>query len=320
MISRERVIRAIKLEGPDYPPVFMFNRDKELSDVASCGFGCAASFVQDVPYRTEWGYILKPHKGTMGQPEEAPLAGGWENWDSFKPPNGSDPSRLAPLAEFIKANPDRFKTVGLGLTGFNSASFIRGMTDFMEDLYLEPERIRDLLDVVFGFECDVIRLVCENCPEIDGFEFYDDWGTQNGLLVSPNMFRELFAPYYAEQFKLIHSYGKYVFFHSCGNVWDIIPDLIECGADILNLNQPDVFGLERLGEQFGGKVCFACPVDHQTVAITGNDQEITDYVKRLNSSLGSYNGGWIGVLEDYACCGMSESAYQSIKRNMFARG
>jgi hypothetical protein len=103
-----------------------------------------------------------------------------------------------------------------------------------------------------------------------------------------------------------------VYFHCCGQIYDIIPDLIEIGVDILNLNQPDLFGVEKLGRDFGGKVCFNCPVDHQTVAIHGSRGEIFDYVRRLNDHLGRFNGGFIGYIEEYGSIGMSGENFESI--------
>ena len=88
-------------------------------------------------------------------------------------------------------------------------------------------------------------------------------------MIQPELWRQFFKERYREQFQLAHSLGMKVFFHSCGQVYDIIPDLIEIGTDLLNLNQPDLFGIEKLGQEFGGRVCFVCPVDHQTVAIHG---------------------------------------------------
>jgi uroporphyrinogen decarboxylase len=214
------------------------------------------------------------------------------------------------LKEIIEKNPDRYILGGLGITGFNMVTFIRGFENSMEDLYLERENIERLLDMVLEFETRVAENLCLN--GVDCISFADDWGTQNSLMISPVLWREIFKPRLKKQFDLVHSYGKHVYFHSCGYIYDIIPDLIEIGADILNLNQPDIFGIERLGRDFGGKVCFNCPVDHQTVAIKGTREEIFDYVRRLNASLGCFSGGFIGYIEEYHCVGMSDENYRSI--------
>ena len=148
--------------------------------------------------------------------------------------------------------------------------------------------------------------------DIDCYKFGDDWGTQQGLLVSPSIWRKVFKPRYAEQFKLIHDAGKKVWFHSCGQVFDIIGDLIEVGADVIELPQPDLEGVERLGEHFAGKVCFCCSIDHQRVAVSGTRDEIFAYARKLKQHLGANGGGFIAYIEDYASLGMSDQNYHWI--------
>jgi len=131
-------------------------------------------------------------------------------------------------------------------------------------------------------------------------------------MVSPELWRTHFKARYKEQFSLAHDLSLFVWFHSCGYVLDILPDLIEIGADVINLNQPDLFGIERLGEQFAGQICFNCPVDHQTTAVTGTDEEIDCYVLCLKNSL-SKNGGFMGYIEEYSSIGMSDHAYTTIE-------
>jgi uroporphyrinogen-III decarboxylase len=124
----------------------------------------------------------------------------------------------------------------------------------------------------------------------------------------------VFKPRYAEQYARIHAQGRHVWLHTCGDVWDIIPDFIEIGVDVLELLQPDLFGIERLAEHFGGKVCFCCSVDHQRRACHGSQEEILDYARRLNANFGRHNGGFIAYIEDYASLGMSEQNYQRIRQ------
>ena len=107
--------------------------------------------------------------------------------------------------------------------------------------------------------------------------------------------------------------GRKVWFHTCGNVWDIIGDLIDIGVDVLELLQPDIFGVERLAREYGGHTCFCCAVDHQRRAISGTREEIFAYARQLQRLLGAFNGGFIGYVEDYACLGMDEAHYQWIR-------
>jgi hypothetical protein len=143
--------------------------------------------------------------------------------------------------------------------------------------------------------------------------FGDDWGTQRGLMIAPALWRECFRPRYAQQFARVRRAGKKVWFHTCGNVYAILGDLIDIGVDVIELLQPDIFGVERLAREFGGKVCFCCSVDHQRRAVSGTREEIFAYARFLNDNLGAFNGGFIAYIEDYASLGMSEQNYQWIR-------
>jgi uroporphyrinogen decarboxylase len=309
MTSKEIVKRAIERTGPSRVPLLFFNKDLKKSDIVLTGYGEA----RDFPYKgsniSEWGFVWERMDDTMGQPKNHPIKS-WEDYKSYIPPNPDAPGRYDHLKAVIESNPDRYIMGGLGISGFNMVTFIRGFENSMEDLYLDRENIERLIDMVLDFEIRVAETLCMN--GVDGISFGDDWGTQNSLMISPALWREVFKPRFKKQFDLVHSYGKHVYFHSCGYIYDIIPDLIEIGVDILNLNQPDIFGVERLGKEFGGKVCFCCPVDHQTVAITGTRDEIFDYVRRLHRNLGFFNGGFIGYIEEYHSIGMSDENYKSI--------
>ena len=310
--QKETVKRAVEFRNPEQTPLWFCNRDTEESFVVFTGMVPAPDFAPDVPGRTEWGYIVDSLDETMGQPTYCPLEESVEAIESFVPPNANIPERYQYIKPAIDANPDKYMVANLGISGFNMATFIRGFEGFLEDIYIDEENANRLLDMVFGFEEDVIRNYCKY--DIDAVSFFDDWGTQKSLMINPEKWREMFKPRYKKQFDIIHAAGKHVLFHCCGQISEIIDDFIEIGADILNLNQPDLFGIENMKEKYGGRVCFCCPVDHQTVAITGTDTEIFQYVDRLNSNLNSSSGGYIGYVEEYHTCGMTEDGYQSIKK------
>jgi uroporphyrinogen decarboxylase len=309
MTGKEIVKRAIDRTGPSRVPILYFNKDTEKSDIVLTGYGEALDFPYKGSNISEWGFVWERMDDTMGQPKNHPIKS-WVDYQSYIPPNADAPGRYDHLKAVVDSNPDRYILGSLGITGFNMVTFLRGFENSMEDLYLERECIEKLLDMVLEFESRVAEALCINGA--DGIAFGDDWGTQNSLMISPALWREVFKPRFKKQFDLVHRYGKHVYFHSCGYIYEIIPDLIEIGVDILNLNQPDIFGVERLGQDFGGKVCFCCPVDHQTVAITGNRDEIFDYVRRLRQNLGSFNGGFIGYIEEYHSIGMTDQNYKNI--------
>ena len=121
----------------------------------------------------------------------------------------------------------------------------------------------------------------------------------------------MFKPRYKKQFDRVHEQGLDVYFHCCGAIESIIPDLIEIGVDMLNISQPNLFHISEIGKKYGGKVCFVCPVSYQTTSISGTQEMIERDAEELVRYLGNRNGGLIGYIEDYRIMGMSEENYQA---------
>lgn len=310
LYPREVVIEAIDRRRPPRVPVHYCNRDLDSSDTFTVSYAPAAGFEPSEPGQTEWGFVWHSLDGTMGQPHSWPLAD-WSAWQAFRAPDAYAPGRFDGLRERLTAESSRFTRFSLGITGFNVATFLRGFAAFLEDLYLAPERAAALLDAVFGFENGIIEQALR--LPVDAVAFGDDWGTQQGLMVSPDLWGRVFKPRYAQQFSLVHQAGRKVWFHTCGDVIAIIPDLIEAGADVLELLQPDLFGVETLARRFGDSVCFCCSVDHQRRAVSGSCEEIRAYARRLQEAFRPHGGGFIAYVEDYASLGMSEANYQCIR-------
>lgn len=312
MDSREIMLRAIEFRNPPRVPITYLNRDVERSDAAGTGYGPARGFEPAQPGMTEWGYVWHSLDATMGQPEQRPLAD-LIRLSSYAPPDPRAPGRFDHLPTCVEQNLGKFLRFGMGVSGFNNVTFLRGFEDFLMDLYTDLPLAERMIDMVFDFETDIIHQLREY-PAIDCVCFADDWGTQRGLMVAPELWRRVFRPRYARQFALAHEIGKKVWFHCCGNVYDIIGDLIDIGADVVEFLQPDLLGVDRMAAEFGGKVCFCCSIDHQRRAISGTREEIFAYARMLNDKLGSFGGGFIGYIEDYASLGMSEDNYQWVKQ------
>lgn len=308
--AKEVVLAAIERTGPPRLPINYCNRDFDCSDTVGVGWQAAAGFAPSEPGMTEWGYAWEALDSTMGQPRSHPLAD-WARADSYLPPDPYAPGRFDELAADIASWHDRFIKFGVGISGFNQATFLRGYEAFMTDLYTDRGRAERVLDMVFDFENGLIEQAA--AYPIDAVCFGDDWGTQKGLMIGLELWRDVFRPRYAEQFARIRAAGKKVWFHSCGDVYALLGDLIDIGADVVELLQPDLLGIDRLARDFGGRVCFCCSIDHQRRAISGTRKEIFDYARRLHDTLGAFNGGFIAYIEDYACLGMSEQNYQWIR-------
>ncbi len=132
---------------------------------------------------------------------------------------------------------------------------------------------------ISSLEC-YIEAVGDN---IDIIQVGDDLGTQQGSVVSPDMYRELVKPYHKEIYQYIKKNSNYkVFLHSCGAISDLIPDLIDAGVDILNPVQTTARGMNPvfLKKAFGKDLTFwGGGSETQTILFSGTPQQIADQAK-----------------------------------------
>jgi len=309
---RERVIRAIAFEYPDRAPLWLFNRDQEQGDVLWYDFRVSEGEVRSGYHggtRSEWGYEWRTQDdGTMGQPVQ-PVIPTWDALDRYTFPTVNADKRLARFEEFKRRSEGYYRLPLMIITGFTTYTFLRGFENAMLDFVAEPERAGRLLDRIFEFEKELMTLAAE--IGMDGFHFGDDWGSQDGLIISPELWRKIFKPRYRDQFEHAHSLGLHVWFHTCGNVLPILPDFREIGVDVMNIAQPNVVDIPAVSRHLRGKQCFMVPVSYQTVSISGTPDEIEAEARRLHDLLAADSGGFIGYLEEYSCMGMSEENYRA---------
>jgi len=302
MTSKELVLAAIEFKGPERLPLrYAFNPEK--SDIVSVGYSPAQGWKAKKEGEDEWGCVWDKLGGrivsSFGQVKEHPIKT-LKDYESYEFPDPHAAGRFKGIEAQIEKYKDKYIAAGMGFHDFNRLMFLRGMEELFEDLIFNKDVVIKFLKKLVDWQIEIIKEYMKF--NIDGVWFGDDWGTQRSLMISPELWREVFKPGYKRQFDLIHSHGKQVIFHSCGYVWDIISDFIEIGVDAFNFNQPRIFdfqgisGIDRLAKAFGGKVCFICPVDMQKTLIRGTSKEIKDEARHLVKTLGKYNGGFI------ACC------------------
>jgi hypothetical protein len=119
---------------------------------------------------------------------------------------------------------------------------------------------------------------------------------QNRLLVNPKTWRELFKPIYAEYCRMAHEAGKFVFYHSDGDISAIIGDLIEIGVDAMNL-QLFCMDIEALGREFKGKTTIWGEIDRQHILPFGTTEDVRAAVRRVRQAFDIGSGGLIAQLE-----------------------
>lgn len=221
--------------------------------------------------------------------------------DTLQWPDPSDPQRWAGLREQAQQFQDKgYAVVMRGLCAgiLEMACRLRPMDQLMMDLAMGEEAAMHLLAKITELKARFWESALSDLGDVvDVVAEADDYGTQQSMLVSPDMYRRLLKPLQAELFSVIrkHLTNGFVFFHSCGNVRGLIPDFIEIGVDILNPVHITATGMEpaALKRDFGRDICFwGGGVDTQGVLPSGTPEQVREDVRRNVAALAP-GGGYV---------------------------
>ena len=256
-------------------------------------------------YLDEWGIIHRKPKpgGLYYSVVRSPLAGEItvDTVKNYPWPSTGDPRRVEGLRERALAFRAQGKAVMIKgvLTGaFEMGQRLRGPENLLMDLATDEEPARALLDKLIELKLSFWETALTRLGDtIDVVAEFDDYGTQESLLISPRMFREIFKPRLAVLFRRIKELAPAakLFFHSCGNVRPLIPDFIEIGVDILNPVHVRAAGMEAsaLKRDFGKDIVFwGGGVDTQGVLPCGTPRQVKDDVRRNVDALAP-GGGFV---------------------------
>lgn len=204
-----------------------------------------------------------------------------------------DPDKI-PVYDFIKANnikfPDHFHMVSIGFTLFERAWSLCGMVELMMWMITDKEFVHELLDKITDYNIKIIEKAAKLC--VDCVHYGDDWGSQSGPMISPQMWREFIKPRFMKTCQAAKASGLLNSLHSCGNVKEFIPDMIECGVDVFDPFQPEAMDIWELGKAFKGKIAFWGGVSVQQTFPYGTKEEVVAEARELVEKMGK-EGGYI---------------------------
>jgi uroporphyrinogen decarboxylase len=213
------------------------------------------------------------------------------------------PGRTAGIREYARKlyeETEYLVVVGhIAMGPFEMSGCLRGYENFLMDLINDPVYAEALLDknlesaigfwdVYLSEVGEYVQVVCQG----------DDLGAQIGPWISPRMYRKFIKPRHKQLFDFIRSKTKArIFLHSCGSVYDLIPDLIEAGVEILSPVQRSAakMELERLKHDFGKDLSFwGGGVDTQGFLPGATIEQIQDHVRCTFDTM-MPGGGWVFV-------------------------
>ncbi|MBU4366548.1 MAG: hypothetical protein L6437_03555 [Kiritimatiellae bacterium] len=244
-------------------------------------------------YTDEWGNTWHRLVG-MGAGGEIfkPAIQDWSQLKDWHLPDFDESSRYAPVKTAFDTEPDKYHLGSLPGFPFAISRYLRKMEIYFQDLILEREHIDALHAKVAGLLERMIQRYAE--AGADGVFFCEDWGIQDRLLISPDMWREIFKPLYRRLCATAHKAGLQVLMHSCGYNWAILDDLAEVGINAFQFDQTEVYGLERLAAKLKPHgVCLWSPVDIQKIMPTGDKALIEKSAERMVELFSRQNGRFI---------------------------
>jgi len=210
----------------------------------------------------------------------------------FKLPELDRDALRSKFENMVNNGNDTFKMGNLGFSMFERAWTLRGMENLLADMILEPSFVEELLDAICDYNIQIIDLGLEY--DIDGFEFGDDWGQQSGLIMGPKLWRKFIKPRVARMYERVKSKGKFVAQHSCGDIHEIFPDLIDIGLDVYQTFQPEIYDIRKIKQEYGSHLTFWGGISTQRLLPFATPEEVKDKTVELMRILGK-GGGYIAA-------------------------
>ena len=300
------IVQQIAVVDDDVRDIFKVDvRDIAPRSSANFNIGIRDDMPDYTYFYDEWGIGWKMPKvdGQYYDMFHHPLKGeiSTGDIDRFPWPDPADPARFTGLRErarFVAEVEQQGVIIGGLCAGImEMVAWMRGFEDYFQDFAWNPKLMGYFLDKLVELKMAYWeKALLEGGNYISAIVEADDMAGQNGLLISLGMYREIVKPRHKYLFDFIKARtSAKIFFHSCGAVRKVIPDLIDAGIDVLNPVQVSASGMDsaELKREFGQSISFwGGTVDSQNVLGTGSVQQVKDDVRRHIEDLAP-GGGFV---------------------------
>ena len=318
MTSKERVLNALKRQTGDRLPFYIMGfygeesqqaiRDhlgleemEKIYDHLGIDVRSVAGGYSKMPERLDgkgnklglWGgggppYTDQAHTRPLQQAQTVADVEAYE-WPD---PDWLDTPEIEPARrEYLSRH---FVNVGCGPV-WCQLSDLMSMETLLLNMKLNPAIVEAAVSHIGEYLHEIAKRNLEAYGDlIDCFHMWDDYATDQNLFFSIDDWRRFYKPAIARLFALAKSHGKFVWYHCCGAMSELLPELIDMGLDILEPCQVHVPGMapERLKRDFGQHVVFYGAVNTQQTLPRGTEEDVRREVRERVRVLGS-DGGYI---------------------------
>ncbi len=217
---------------------------------------------------------------------------------TYRFPEIDEAAAHARFRSLVENGEDTFKIGRISMALFERAWSLRGMENLLCDMLLSAAFVDELLERITEYNLRIIDIGL-SYPQIDGFYFGDDWGQQTpGLIMGLANWRRFLKPHLKKMYGRLKSAGRFVIQHSCGNILELYPDLIEIGLDVHNTFQPEIYDLRTVKREFGRNLCWWGGISTQRLLPFAGPEEVRKETIRIMRILGA-GGGYIAAPTHY---------------------
>jgi uroporphyrinogen decarboxylase len=270
----------------------------------------------------EWGTIWKSSGTesddiTKGHPSFGPLQESWEMLEDCTIPDASleERFRIAKTWLWKRLGKNKYTVGELAPNGFFAlCSQLRGFSNFLVDLARKPEQVTKLIDKILPYFLTLIKKYKEYHPPLNSVIIADDMGTQKSPFMSPEIFRRFFKEPYKKLVDLTHELEMDFILHSCGQIHELMPEIVDIGVDVFEFDSPRMVGIENIQKYAKErKVAFWLSSNIQSTFALGTSNEVKEEIKTYIKDVGNNNGGL--AIYEY----MPSSTLNAPKENVIAQ-
>jgi len=300
---RQAVIDAINHKPTRHTP-WVFEPTRQFAEIYREKYGVAdveadleshiimgrykkVKWLNDTLYEDAFGtqWQLGDDGGDIGVPINKVINA--DNVETYRFPD-VDTELLGQTLTAFNNDTNHFRMFRLSYTAYERAWAMMGVEDILLNMALDEKLTMRLFERITEYHVGLLDHILDK--EFEGIFFMDDWGSQKGLIMGPTAFRKFIKPFLKILCDKIKSKGKYVLVHSCGDIEELFPDLIELGVDVYNTVQPEIYDLRKIKDEYGKDLAFWGAMSNQQFLPNSTPEEVFEKSVETIRILGKAGG------------------------------
>ncbi|HNT34151.1 MAG TPA: uroporphyrinogen decarboxylase family protein [bacterium] len=305
-----RITTALRCGIPDRVPLLEFIIDPTVYRAIVPEAACQADFEEhfdfdavgtgakfrsvrensDGTYFDEWGVLYRRTSEVISHPLRGPVEC-MRDLEKWKGPDPDADHLYVALDSLVSRFKGQRAVFFHHRAAFMWSAYLHGIDNLLADFLAEPELAHALLDKVLDINLRIIRNAIRRGADV--IVLGDDYADNSGPMMSPCVFQEFLLPRLRKTVETIHREGALVVKHTDGNIWKILDDIVETGADGLNPIEPSAgMELSEVKAHCGDRICLLGNIDCGHLLSKGTHEQVREAVQKCIEA-GAVGGGFI---------------------------